>query len=38
MNRVSEQGDNIAYRVRGSGKPRPVPRSDEEGWGPYPPQ
>ena len=39
VNRVSETGENIVNRVRGRGRPRLVPRSDENIWDePYPAQ
>ena len=34
-NQISEAGENIVNRVRGRGRPRLVPRSDEQGWEPY---
>ena len=37
-NQISETGQGIIQRVRGPGRPRLAPRSDETGWEPYPEQ
>ena len=37
-NQISETGQGIIQRVRGPGRPRLAPRSDEDGWEPYPEQ